>query len=107
MLLYNLRPVLVFVEGDLEAGLSRAIADRGEVWALNLATERAGNSQIEGLIEYFMNLREAANAMLELWFYDVIRVNTIECSIQAATNKILDKVHSSDRNHTVLSTEAA
>lgn len=91
-LMRDLSPVLIYLEGDIQAGLSRAIADRGEAWALNLAEERTGNRQIGDLTGYLSELRNAADAMMESWCYDTIRVNTIESSEEVGVSDALDAI---------------
>jgi hypothetical protein len=91
-LMRELEPILVYVEGDIQTALSRAIADRGETWALNLAKARTGKRQIADLMVYLTELRSAADAMVESWYYDTIRVNTIENSVEEAVNEALDTI---------------
>ena len=91
-LMQNLNPVLIYVEGSSEIALSRAIADRGEAWALNLAKARTGQHHIGSLLEYFTSLRADANRMVELWGHDIVYVNTTEYSVHVASKMVLDKM---------------
>jgi hypothetical protein len=91
-LIRELGPILIYVEGDIQTALSRAIADRGEAWALDLAEERTGKRQIADLMVYLTELRMAADAMVESWCYDAVRVNTVENSVEVAVSDALDTI---------------
>lgn len=72
-----LNPVIVFVEGDLDSALSRAISDRGLGWALDLAELRTGRRDLGALRLYFRLLRAGAKRMLVVWPHRVVRVDTL------------------------------
>lgn len=88
----ELGPILIYVEGDIQTALCRAIADRGEAWALTQAEERTGKRQIADLMVYLPELRKAASAMVESWCYDAIRVNTVENSVAVAVSDALGTI---------------
>ena len=52
-LMAKLNPIQIFLTGDTEIFLKRAIKDRGEDWARNLAQERCNSDDIQDLITYF------------------------------------------------------
>jgi hypothetical protein len=60
----KLNPIQIFLTGDTEIFLKRAIKDRGENWARNLAQERCTSDDIQDLIAYFDEMREIASELL-------------------------------------------
>ncbi len=85
-----LNPFLVIVEGDLETALARAIGDRSEEWGLNLAEARMGNRNLDLLLEYFCMLRKGMEAVLPVWEYKMMRVDTVDQAIEKSVKNILD-----------------
>ena len=49
----KLNPIQIFLTGDTETFLERAIKDRGENWARCLTQERCNSDDIRDLITYF------------------------------------------------------
>jgi hypothetical protein len=88
-LLSPLNPLLVFLEGDLNIGLNRALANRGTQRALNLAEERKDRRDINALREYLCSMRETAEQMLSHWEYDIIRVESTQFTLEASVEKIM------------------
>lgn len=82
-----LRPMLVFVEGDLHVALSRAIEDRGMDWALDLAERRVGRRDLDALGSYFRRLRAGSERMLELWPHRVFRVDTVTQDLRSCADQ--------------------
>lgn len=85
-------PLLVLIEGDLTQALARAVSDRGEEWGLTLAEKRMGERSLEALVQFFVILRDVSNRTLPFWGFDLLRVNTIDNSIDATVNLIIEKV---------------
>ena len=52
-LMAKLNPIQIFLTGDTETFLERAIKDRGENWARRLTQERCNSDDIRDLITYF------------------------------------------------------
>ena len=71
-----LNPILVLVDGDLDEGLSRAIAARGEAWALGQAEQRTGARDPSAFRAYLQRLRDETEALLASWPYGLVRVAT-------------------------------
>lgn len=88
--LIPLDPLLVVLDGDLDKALNRAISDRGEEWALNLADARMGKRSIPALLEYFINLRAATENGLPFWQFKTIKVDTVDRKIADSIKTILD-----------------
>ena len=58
-LMTKLNPIQIFLIGDTEIFLKRAIEDRGEDWARRLTQERCNSDDIRDLITYFNEMRES------------------------------------------------
>lgn len=87
-MLATLHPVLVFVEGDLEVALSRAIEDRGMDWALDLAQLRTGRRDLDALGSYFRRLRAGSERMLAFWPHRVVRVDTVRQDLRSCVDQV-------------------
>lgn len=82
------QPTLIVVDGDLSAALRRAIEDRGVEDLRELAQGRLGVRDETGLVNYFLAMRETMELLLPHWPYQLIRINTVECSIEACIEVI-------------------
>ena len=60
----KLNPIQIFLTGDTEIFLKRAIKDRGENWARSLAQERCNSDDVRDLIAYFNKMGEVASELL-------------------------------------------
>ena len=84
-----LNPLLVFLVGDLNIGLDRALEDRGSEWALNLAEKRTGKRDIEALREYLHAIRGTAERMLIHWHYDLVQVDSTKLDTKSSVDKAM------------------
>ena len=83
----GLRTGLVLVEGDVAAGLERAISDRGREWAVELARLRTGSDDLAELLAYFAKLRAATDTMLPAWPGPRLQLDT-DCSRAKSTSQL-------------------
>lgn len=86
------RPVLVYVDGDLDAAMSRAVEERGIDWALDLCDSRTGMRDLDALGAYFLRLRTGAEQMLALWPHPVIRVDTVTRDLRSCVDQVVSAV---------------
>ena len=89
VLLRPLNPLLIYLVGDLDIGLARAVKDRGEEWGLSLAVERTGVRDLGALREYLGKIRAVADRMLIHWPYDLVRVDSTRCEVKAAVDQVM------------------
>lgn len=84
-----LNPLLVFLVGDLDIGLGRALEDRGSEWALNLAVQRTGKRGIDALRGWLYAIRETAEQMLIHWRYDIVRVDSTTLDSKSSVDQVM------------------
>ena len=88
--LKGLNPILIIVEGDIELALSRAVADRGKLWALDKAEQRTDIREVSAYLGYLLKLRRAMEQNLASWPYKMVRVNTTNQNIQQSLLDIMN-----------------
>ncbi len=88
-LLEKLHPLQVFLTGDTEAFLQRAIHDRGEEWALALCRERRDSDDMRSLLPYFNQMREMATQLLDDWPFGRVIVDTETNDVATCVQEIL------------------
>ena len=88
-LMAQLNPIQIFLTGDTETLLKRAIKDRGENWAKSLAQERCNSDNIRDLITYFNQLGKVASELLTDWPFKQIVLDTTERDLPTCAKEIL------------------
>ena len=88
-LITKLNPIQIFLTGDTEVFLKRAIADRGESWARRLAQERCNSDDIRDLITYFNEMGEVAFELLAEWPFKKIVLDTTKRDLPTCAEEIL------------------
>ena len=88
-LMKELNPIQIFLTGDTEIFLKRAIKDRGEDWARRLAQERCNSDDIRDLITYFNEMKEVAFELLSEWPFEKIVLDTTEHDLSTCAGEIL------------------
>ena len=88
-LMTKLSPVQIFLTGDTEIFLKRAIKDRDENWAKHLAQERCNSDDIQDLIAYFNKMGEVAYELLAEWQFKKIVLDTTKHSLPTCVEEIL------------------
>ena len=88
-LMAKLNPIQIFLTGDTEIFLKRAIKDRGENWARSLAQERCNSDDIRDLITYFNKMAEVASELLAEWPFKKIVLDTTKYDLPTCTKEIL------------------
>ena len=91
-LMAKLNPIQIFLTGDTETFLKRAIKDRGENWARRLTRERCNSDDIRDLITYFNQMREVAFKLLAEWPFKQIVLDTTEHNLPTCAKKILRRL---------------
>ena len=91
-LMTQLNPIQIFLAGDTEIFLERAIRDRGENWARRLAQERCNSDDIRDLIVYFNEMKEVAFELLAQWPFKKIVLDTRKHDLPTCAEKILRHV---------------
>ena len=74
--LADLAPLLVFVKGDVMLALERALEERGEKWARDLAARRCGSNGPADLRAYFEDLQAVALDILDGWPFPALVLDT-------------------------------
>lgn len=82
-------PIQIFLTGDTETFLKRAIRDRGEDWAKRLAHERCSSDDIRDLITYFNEMKEVAIELLAEWPFKQIVLDTTKHDLSTCAKEIL------------------
>ena len=85
----QLNPIQIFLTGDTEICLKRAIKDRGENWARRLTQERCNSDDIRDLIAYFNEMREIASELLAKWPLKKIVLDTTKFDLSTCAKEIL------------------
>ena len=88
-LMTQLNPIQIFLTGDTEIFLKRAIKDRGENWAMRLTKERCNSDDIRDLIAYFNEMGEVAFELLAEWPFRKIAIDTTKHDLPTCTKEIL------------------
>ena len=88
-LMPKLDPIQIFLTGDAEIFLTRAIAARGENWAKCLAQERCNSDDIQDLIAYFNKMGEVARELLAEWQFKKIVLDTTKHDLPTCAKEIL------------------
>ncbi len=88
-LMAKLNPIQIFLTGDMEIFLKRAIKDRGENWARRLAQERCNSDDIQDLITYFNKMAEVAAELLAESPFEKIVLDTTKHSLPTCAQEIL------------------
>ncbi len=88
-LMTKLNPIQIFLTGDTETFLKRAMVDRGENWARCLAQERCNSDNIRDLITYFNEMREVAFDLLVEWPFKKIVLDTTKRDLPTCVEEIL------------------
>ena len=88
-LMTRLSPIQIFLTGDTEIFLKRAITDRGENWAIRLAQERCNSNDLRHLIAYFNEMKEVAFELLAEWQFKKIVLDTTKCDLPTCAKEIL------------------
>ncbi len=87
-----MNPLLIFLNGDLNVSLARAIAERGEEWARALAKRRRNSDAIESLLDYFSEMRQSSMDMMDNWRFDKLLLDTTSDDISACEDTILRRL---------------
>ena len=85
----KLNPIQIFLTGDTETFLERAIKDRGENWARRLTQERCNSDDIRDLITYFNEMGEVASELLTEWQFKQIVLDTTKHNLPTCAEEIL------------------
>ena len=88
-LMMGLNPIQIFLTGDTEIFLKRAIKNRGENWARRLAQERCNSDDIQDLITYFNEMKEIAFELMTKWPFKQIVLDTTEHDLPTCAKEIL------------------
>ena len=88
-LMTKLNPIQIFLTGDTEIFLKRAIKDRGEDWARRLAQERCNSDDLRDLMAYFNEMKEVAFELLSEWQFKKVVLDTTEHDLPTCAKKIL------------------
>ena len=88
-LMTKLNPIQIFLTGDTEIFLKRAIKDRGENWAMSLAQERCNSNNLRHLIAYFTEMKEVALELLAEWPFKKIVLDTTKHDLLTCVEEIL------------------
>ena len=88
-LMAKLNPIQIFLTGDTETFLERAIKDRGENWARRLTQERCNSDDIRDLITYFNEMGEVASELLTEWQFKQIVLDTTKHNLPTCAEEIL------------------
>ena len=88
-LMTELNPIQIFLTGDTEIFLQRAIANRGENWAKRLTQERCNSDDIQDLITYFNEMGEVAFELLAAWPFQKIVLDTTKRELPICAAEIL------------------
>ena len=88
-LMMKLNPIQIFLTGDTEIFLKRAITDRGENWAIRLAQERCNSNDLRHLIAYFNEMKEVAFELLAEWQFKKIVLDTTKRDLPTCAKEIL------------------
>ena len=88
-LMAKLNPIQIFLTGDTETFLERAIKDRGENWARRLTQERCNSDDIRDLITYFNEMGEVASELLAEWPFKQIVLDTTKHNLPTCAEEIL------------------
>ena len=88
-LMAKLNPIQIFLTGDTETFLKRAVKDRGENWARRLTQERCNSDDIRDLITYFNEMREVAFELLAEWPFKHIVLDTTKHDLPTCAKEIL------------------
>ena len=88
-LMTKLNPIQIFLTGDTEILLKRAITDRGENWAKHLAQERCNSNDIQDLIAYFNEMKEVAFELLAEWPFQKVVLDTTKHDLPICAEEIL------------------
>ena len=88
-LMTQLNPIQIFLTGDTETFLKRAIKDRGENWAKRLAQERCSSDNIRDLITYFNEIAGIASEFLAEWQFKKIVLDTTKHDLPTCVEEIL------------------
>lgn len=99
-LVTKLNPIQIFLTGDTEIFLKRAITDRGESWAQSLAQERCNSNDIRDLITYFNEMKEVAFGLLTEWPFKKIVVDTTKHDLPTCAKEILQHLGVDGNCHT-------
>ena len=84
----QLNPIQIFLTGDTETFLKRAIKDRGENWARRLTRERCNSDDIRDLITYFNEMGEVASELLTEWSFKQIVLDTTKHNLPTCAEEI-------------------
>lgn len=85
----QLNPIQIFLTGDTEIFLKRAITNRGENWARRLTQERCNSDDLRNLIAYFNEMREIASELLAEWTFKKIVLDTTNYDLSTCAKEIL------------------
>lgn len=91
-LMTRLNPIQIFLTGDTEIFLKRAIKDRGENWARSLAQERCNSDDIRDLITYFNEMGEVAFELSTEWPFRQIVLDTAKNDLPTCAEEILRRL---------------
>ena len=99
-LLPKLDPIQIFLTGDAETFLTRAITNRGENWARHLAQERCNSDNLRDLIAYFNEMKEVAFELLNEWPFQKIVLDTTTRDLPTCAAEILKHLGVDGNCHT-------
>ena len=99
-LMTKLNPIQIFLTGDTETFLKRAIKDRGENWARCLTQERCNSDDIRDLIAYFNEMGEIAFELLAEWPFKQIEIDTTKHDLPTCAEEILRHLGLDESLHT-------
>ena len=88
-LMTQLNPIQIFLTGDTEIFLKRAMKDRGKNWARRLTQERCNSDDIQDLITYFNEMGEVASELLAEWQFKKVVLDTTKHDLPTCAKEIL------------------
>ena len=88
-LMTQLNPIQIFLTGDTEIFLKRAMKDRGKNWARRLTQERCNSDDIQDLITYFNEMGEVASELLAEWQFKKVVLDATKHDLPTCAKEIL------------------
>lgn len=91
-LLSDMSPILLFIEGDVDVVVERAVEERGVTWATELATKRTDGHDVNALRTYFRELRAGAERAKSRWSYPIVEVDTVGQDLESAIGFVTTEI---------------
>ena len=99
-LMTELNPIQIFLMGDTEIFLKRAMKDRGEDWARRLTQEGCNSDDIQDLITYFNEMGEVVYELLAEWQFKKVVLDTTKHNLPTCAKEILRHLGPDENLHT-------